>query len=157
MIKTEFKMPKMGESITEGTIIEWRVNEGDSFEEGDILLEVATDKVDNEVPASASGIMVEHKFKNGDIVPIGEVVAILELSENDKSVKTSDKKKKKSKSKELVQNKPISTAFQTVAKATSFKVNDTIFVSPLVDSIARKNHISYEELARIPGTGKEGR
>lgn len=157
MQKSEFKLPKMGESITEGTIIEWRVNEGDSFEEGDILLEVATDKVDNEVPASASGIMVEHKFKNGDIVPIGEVVAILELSENDKSVKTSDKIKKKSKSKELVQNKPISTAFQTVAKATSFKVNDTIFVSPLVDSIARKNHISYEELARIPGTGKEGR
>src|SRR5690554_8071449 len=101
MNKIEFKMPKMGESITEGTIIEWHVNEGDSFEEGDILLEVATDKVDNEVPASASGIMVEHKFKNGDIVPIGEVVAILELSENDKSVKTSDKIKKKSKSKEL--------------------------------------------------------
>ncbi len=51
MTKTEFKMPKMGESITEGTIINWMVNEGDSFEEGDILLEVATDKVDNEVPA----------------------------------------------------------------------------------------------------------
>ena len=81
MSKTEFKMPKMGESISEGTIINWLVNEGDSFEEGDILLEVATDKVDNEVPAPASGKMLEHKFKAKDVVPVGEVIAILEFSE----------------------------------------------------------------------------
>src|SRR5690606_10019345 len=81
MSKTEFKMPKMGESITEGTIINWLVNEGDSFNEGDILLEVATDKVDNEVPAPASGIMLEQKFKAKDVVPVAEVIAILELSD----------------------------------------------------------------------------
>ncbi len=149
-------MPKMGESITEGTIIEWRVNEGDSFEEGDILLEVATDKVDNEVPAPVSGKMITHKFNNGDIVPIGEVIAILELSENGELVKTTSKTKGKSKtssssSKDKVTERSRSTT------SSSFKVNENIFISPLVDSIARKNHISYEELARIPGTGKDGR
>src|SRR5690554_3868187 len=88
MDKIEFKMPKMGESITEGTIIEWHVKEGDFFEEGDVLLEVATDKVDNEVPAPASGKMVAHKFTNGDVVPIGKVIAILEISESGGTAKT---------------------------------------------------------------------
>src|SRR5690606_16766522 len=74
----ELKLPKMGESITEGTIIEWHVNPGDSFEEGDVLLEVATDKVDNEVPAPFSGRLISHKFDAGDVVPIGSVIAFLE-------------------------------------------------------------------------------
>src|SRR5690606_18470402 len=78
----ELKMPKMGESITEGTIINWLVKEGDSFEEGDIILEVATDKVDNEVPAPASGTLVKTLFKAKDVVPVGEVIAILDVSEN---------------------------------------------------------------------------
>ncbi|MCB0447352.1 MAG: lipoyl domain-containing protein, partial [Gelidibacter sp.] len=66
MSKFELKMPKMGESITEGTIINWLINEGDSFDEGDIILEVATDKVDNEVPAPASGTMVKTMFQAKD-------------------------------------------------------------------------------------------
>ena len=78
MSKTELKMPKMGESITKGTIINWLVNEGDSFEEGDILMEVATDKVDNEVLAPFSGKMLKHKFRSKDVVKIGETIAILE-------------------------------------------------------------------------------
>ena len=82
MPETKFKMPKMGESITEGTILNWLVNEGDSFEEGDILVEVATDKVDNEVPAPASGKMLQQLFGPKDVVPVGEVMAILELSDN---------------------------------------------------------------------------
>jgi 2-oxoglutarate dehydrogenase E2 component (dihydrolipoamide succinyltransferase) len=163
MNKTEFKMPKMGESITEGTIINWMVNEGDSFAEGDILLEVATDKVDNEVPAPAAGKILEHKFKAQDVVPIGEVIAILEVSGQKTKLKeevspplgempagqrgTSEGELSKDKPK--IQNKP--------THLTSFKVNENVFISPLIDSIARKNHISYEELARISGTGKDGR
>ena len=98
----ELRMPKMGESITEGTIINWLISEGDAFEEGDIILEVATDKVDNEVPAPASGTLVKTLFQAKDVVPVGEVIAILEASEvsnapNKKSVsssavKTSQKK-----------------------------------------------------------------
>ena len=76
----ELRMPKMGESITEGTIINWLVNEGDAFEEGDIILEVATDKVDNEVPAPISGILTKTLFQAKDVVPVGEVIAILEES-----------------------------------------------------------------------------
>ncbi len=152
---TAFKMPKMGESITEGTIINWLVAEGDSFEEGDILLEVATDKVDNEVPAPASGKMLEHKFKAKDIVPVGEVIAVLELSENVKSEKTVSKNNPNSSEKKEKPKTSNSTSSQQQSK--SFKVNENVFISPLVDAIARKHHISYEELARISGTGKDGR
>jgi len=157
MNKTEFRMPKMGESITEGTIIEWHVKEGDSFEEGDVLLEVATDKVDNEVPAPASGKIVKHSFNNGDIVPIGEVIAILELSEDIRTSKTPDKKQSKPEKKKPKASKSVSTTAISQSSSQSFKVNENIFISPLVDSIARKNHISYEELSRILGTGKDGR
>ncbi|PHR11789.1 MAG: 2-oxoglutarate dehydrogenase [Aequorivita sp.] len=148
-------MPKMGESITEGTILNWLVNEGDSFEEGDILLEVATDKVDNEVPAPASGKMLEQKFKAKDVVPVGKVIAILELSGEKGASKASGKTSEKKVSKTETSEKP--KAQKQVSRPASFKVNENVFISPLVDAIARKNHISYEELARIPGTGKEGR
>jgi len=151
-------MPKMGESITEGTIIEWRVNVGDSFEEGDVLLEVATDKVDNEVPATASGKMVEHKFNNGDVVPIGEVIAVLETSDSKEIGQADSKPSKSPKTKE---KSTLTSTSKSVSKsastAKSFKVNENLFISPLEDSIARTNHISYEELARIVGTGKDGR
>ncbi|WP_246051437.1 dihydrolipoamide acetyltransferase family protein [Aequorivita sinensis] len=164
MPKQEFRMPKMGESITEGTIIEWHVNVGESFEEGDVLLEVATDKVDNEVPAVASGKLIEQKFSNGDVVPIGEVIAILELSDSE-GLEKSDSKTSSSPSKNKVSQRSStsSASKEKIAKpsqsspAKSFKVNENLFISPLIDSIARKHHISYEELARIPGTGKDGR
>tara|TARA_R110002072_G_scaffold14272_2_gene59336 strand:+ start:27928 stop:29211 length:1284 start_codon:yes stop_codon:yes gene_type:complete len=154
MSKTEFKMPKMGESITEGTIINWLVQEGDSFEEGDILVEVATDKVDNEVPAPSAGTMISHKVSAKDVVPVGEVIAILELEEgaakknmNFEEKQTTAPQKKQAPKKE----KP------SASKSKNFKVNENLFISPLVDTMARKNHISYEELARISGTGKDGR
>src|SRR5690606_17154066 len=86
MSKFEFKMPKMGESITEGTIINWLVKEGDSFEEGDILLEVATDKVDNEVLAPVSGTITKLMFQAKDVVAVGQVIAVLEASETSKSL-----------------------------------------------------------------------
>lgn len=157
MSKTEFKMPKMGESITEGTIINWLVAEGDSFEEGDILLEVATDKVDNEVPTPASGKMLEHKFKAKDVVPVGEVIAILELSDKTTVKKPISKSSNSSLGKEVQKVSSSSSNSNSVSTSKSFKVNENVFISPLVDAIARKNHISYEELARISGTGKDGR
>ncbi len=157
-------MPKMGESITEGTIINWLVAEGDSFEEGDILLEVATDKVDNEVPAPSSGKMLEHKFKAKDVVPVGEVIAILQLSENAKTEEKVSKSaavhKEKPKGKISTSNSSSSSTSnlsQRLAPLPSGGAGGRPFISPLVDSIAKKNHISYEELARIPGTGKDGR
>jgi len=149
----------MGESITEGTIINWLVNEGDAFDEGDIILEVATDKVDNEVPAPASGTLVKTMFQAKDVVPVGEVIAILEVSEDVKSskkingttsaVETSQKKQNTSKKPKPSKNPSASN---------SFSVNNTnTFFSPLIIKIAKEHHISFEELARIPATGHEGR
>lgn len=147
-------MPKMGESITEGTILNWLVQEGEPFEEGDILVEVATDKVDNEVPAPSSGRMVSHKVSAKDVVPVGDVIAILELSEGGAPSKVAEVATEVSKNKAIVAPKKKKTSS---AVSSSFKVNENVFISPLVDAMARKHHISYEELARISGTGKDGR
>ena len=151
-------MPKMGESITEGTIINWMVEEGASFDEGDILLEVATDKVDNEVPAPVSGTLVKILFQAKDVVPVGEVIAILEASESSKTsenkpVSLNDReespKSKADSNKKTKRNKTISSSFSTS--------NSNTFFSPLIIAIAKEHHISFEELARIPATGDDGR
>src|SRR5690606_15352794 len=152
----EFKLPKMGESITEGTIIEWHINPGESFEEGDVLLEVATDKVDNEVPAPFSGSLVSHLFEAGAVVQIGSVAAILEKTEGGAGPK---KKTDGPIGKNAERKKAVATKRPPVSATTGpvVTVNKNIFVSPLIDRIARKNHIRYEELARVTGTGKDGR
>ncbi|WP_430516773.1 dihydrolipoamide acetyltransferase family protein [Aquaticitalea lipolytica] len=150
----------MGESITEGTIINWLINEGDSFDEGDIILEVATDKVDNEVPAPASGTLIKTMFQAKDVVPVGEVLAILEVSKEvktktDKVVSSSavENKGEKKKSKSIVTSSAVE-----MPQSKSFSVNNTnTFFSPLIIKIAKEHHISFEELARIPATGNEGR
>lgn len=156
------KMPKMGESITEGTIINWLINEGESFEEGDTILEVATDKVDNEVPAPASGTLVKALFKAKDVVPVGEVIAILEVSEEVKSsakdIVTKDDSTEPSKNKKTKKKRTIISNEVQESRSTSFSVsNSNQFFSPLVIEIAKTHHISFEELARIPATGHEGR
>lgn len=153
----ELKMPKMGESITEGTIINWLIVEGDAFEEGDIILEVATDKVDNEVPAPASGTLVKTMFQAKDVVPVGEILAILEVSEGAKKSKTQNQSKAVPSI--AVENKAKSKRPKHVQQpSTSFSVNNTnTFFSPLIIKIAKEHHISFEELARIPATGNEGR
>ena len=164
MSKIEFKLPKMGESITEGTIIEWHVKEGGSFKKGDVLVEVGTDKVDNEVPAPFSGKLLERLYQDGDVVAIGAVVAIMEASSEQSQNKSSDDAPKAKTEKPAASpyaktsetKRQQKTAAPSV-KATAFQINENIFISPLVDSIARNHHISYEELARIPGTGKDGR
>ena len=156
-MKFELKMPKMGESITEGTIINWLVNEGESFEEGDIILEVATDKVDNEVPAPSAGTMIQTLFGAKDVVPVGEVIALLEVSEEinvkAKETKASDVKTEKVKTPK--RSKPVQIPNNSTEK---FSVsNSNTFFSPLIIEMAKEHHISFEELARIPATGHEGR
>ncbi|OBX22717.1 2-oxo acid dehydrogenase subunit E2 [Bizionia algoritergicola] len=159
MSKFDLKMPKMGESITEGTIINWLINVGDTFEEGDIILEVATDKVDNEVPAPASGTLVETLFQAKDVVPVGEVIAILEVSEEQNVKPKADAviqnaSEESQKQKKVNKPKPIPSVS---APAAFSNTNSNTFFSPLVIKIAKEHHISFEELARIPATGHEGR
>ena len=153
MLQQEFVVPRMGESITEGIIINWMVQEGESFDEGDILVEIATDKVDNEVPAPAAGVMLKHWASAKDVVAVGTGIALLELAEGG-TIKPPSETPSEEKRRNIDKNP---TQHRTQAKSTSFKVNENVFISPLVDAIARKHHISYEELGRITGTGKEGR
>jgi 2-oxoglutarate dehydrogenase E2 component (dihydrolipoamide succinyltransferase) len=159
MSQVEFKMPKMGESITEVAIIKWYKEVGETIEFDEILLEVASDKVDSEVPSTASGEIVDLLYQRNDVVKIGAVIALIK-SDGEGSVQ-SDKTNKRSittsKNKSTVTKSSEVKKKQTATVTSSFKVNENVFISPLVDSVARKNHISYEELARIPGTGKEGR
>ena len=154
----ELKMPKMGESITEGTIINWMISEGDTFEEGDVLLEVATDKVDNEVPAPISGKLEKILFKAKDVVAVGEAIAILSVSDSDSNSETktvlSTEKPQSSPSKKATKPK---VASQKFAQGPGVSSNTNTFFSPLIVSIAKEHHISYEELARIPATGNDGR
>jgi 2-oxoglutarate dehydrogenase E2 component (dihydrolipoamide succinyltransferase) len=161
----DFILPKMGESITEGTILNWLVQEGESFDEGDILIEVGTDKVDNEVPATASGIMSKHLCAANDVVEIGSVLAYFEatdglkhttitatVSSNNPIINNQDKQQP------TIKARPASSSSTKQSSNSKFRIlNSELFISPLIDAIARKNHMSYEELARIPATGHEGR
>ena len=151
MTETAFNMPKMGESITQGTILNWLVEEGAAFQEGDILVEIATDKVDNEVPAPGSGVMISHQAAVNDIVQVGQTIALLSLS-NEVAAKTP---LKNTPQKNLI--KSGKTTKKLLATKGVLTVNDNVFISPLVDSMARKHHISYQELACITGSGLDGR
>ncbi|HET8809609.1 MAG TPA: dihydrolipoamide acetyltransferase family protein [Flavobacteriaceae bacterium] len=158
----EFKLPKMGESITEGTIINWLVQEGETFEEGDILVEVGTDKVDNEVPAPFSGKMIEHKFAPKDVVKIGKTIAVLKemaggRKTDDGRRKTEDGRQKPEDGRQKPEAPKIQKPATRNPQPATINPDQNTFFSPLVISIAKQHYISYEELARIPATGKEGR
>ena len=152
MTETAFNMPKMGESITQGTILNWLVKEGASFQEGDILVEIATDKVDNEVPAPGSGVMISHQAAVNDIVQVGQTIALLLLSNE---LDTANIPTENPPQKDLIKSGKTTT--KPLATKGILKVNNNIFISPLVDSMARKHHISYQELACITGSGQDGR
>jgi 2-oxoglutarate dehydrogenase E2 component (dihydrolipoamide succinyltransferase) len=162
---TEFKLPKMGESISEGTILNWVVNVGESFQEGDILVEVGTDKVDNEVPAPSAGTLKEIKFEANDVVKVGEVIAIIEASNAAETPSEKTKTTANTSKKESAQQSPTPQPSKQQSKKPSAPSNkawkpssrDNHFYSPLVEKIAKDYHISYEELARIPASGAQDR
>ncbi|MCA0154334.1 2-oxo acid dehydrogenase subunit E2 [Winogradskyella sp. 2Y89] len=153
-------MPRLGESITEAAIITWFKDVGDPIEEDEMLLEVATDKVDSEVPSNVSGTIEEILFEANEVIKIGDTIAIIES--NGEAVNS--KPKKSVISKKLESSKPkqkksvIKPQTLQLQNTEKFSVsNSNTFFSPLIISIAKEHHISFEELARIPATGKEGR
>jgi 2-oxoglutarate dehydrogenase E2 component (dihydrolipoamide succinyltransferase) len=157
----EFKMPKLGESITEATIITWFKNIGDTIEEDEMLLEVATDKVDSEIPSTVSGVIEAILYDANAVIKIGETIAVIKL---DGAVATSKKETKKvDDSTKQVTNQikkvvKIPEIPQRPAVTNSFSTSDSnTFFSPLIISIAKEQHISFEELARIPATGNASR
>lgn len=159
-------MPKLGESITEAAIITWFKSVGDTIEADEMLLEVATDKVDSEVPSNVSGVIEEILYDANDVIKIGETIAIINADANASSSKKASKKEaiiqsgsEESQKKNISKKKrAVTSSAVEMSQSTSFSVNNSnTFFSPLIISIAKNHHISFEELARIPATGHEGR
>jgi 2-oxoglutarate dehydrogenase E2 component (dihydrolipoamide succinyltransferase) len=151
MAEFELTMPKMGESVAEATIIKWTKNEGDSIKIDETVLEIATDKVDSEIPSPFEGKLVKKLFNENDVVQVGAVIAIISSDANASVVET-----------------PKTAAPAQTATATSTPVapiqtanvdfsGSDKFYSPLVKSIAKEEGISLTELDSIKGTGQDGR
>jgi 2-oxoglutarate dehydrogenase E2 component (dihydrolipoamide succinyltransferase) len=160
MAEVEMIMPKMGESIIEGTILSWLKQEGDQIEQDESVLEVATDKVDTEVPAINAGILKKILAKEGEVVAVGKPIALIEINDG---VHIDEKQPSEeiTEANDLMEVAPPNTASLFGSSAATPKgfesPNDSRFYSPLVQSIAKKENIFSEELAQIPGSGKDGR
>jgi len=163
MARVELIMPKMGESVTEATIISWSKEIGDLIETDDTIVEVATDKVDSEVPSTHSGKLIETLYKIDEVVQVGEPFAILETEEDEDSSTEEKDIPTNSNNEEIpTQEETIKEVKETVHKAiedtkVSIKSSKERFYSPLVKNIASKEGISTEEMNTIEGTGKAGR
>ncbi len=152
-MKVEFKMPKMGESITEATIINWLKNVGDTVVAEETIVEVATDKVDNDVPSPVSGIITEIRFEKDAIVKVGEVLAIIDSDgKEEPRIKSQDSVARVDKPEPTTDNRQPRTENRQPIKS-----NPDAFLSPLIISIAQKENLSLEEVQSIPGSGAEGR
>jgi len=155
MARVELIMPKMGESVSEPTIISWTKEVGENVELDETIIEIATDKVDSEVPSTHEGKLVEKLFEADDLVQVGEAFAILE-TEGDDTNEKSAAQKPKVEEKTIVKEEPKEEK-KAETSVTPIKNTGDRFYSPLVRSMAGKENIGNEELNKIPGTGKNGR
>ena len=157
MAKFELKLPKMGESVAEATITSWLKQVGDTIELDEAVVEIATDKVDSEVPSEVEGTLVEILFEQDTVVAVGQTIAIIEtvgneetpihtLEEKEEIVEQVEQVKQTFEAASLIKNTPIT------------KTSDSgKFFSPLVRKIAETEGLSMEQLDMVPGTGKDGR
>lgn len=153
MARFEIIMPKMGESIIEATITKWLKNEGDKIGEDEAIVEIATDKVDSEIPAPLEGILTKKLYNEGDIVPVGQVIAYLSIDGEEHDSKSTETEL----SKEI--NIHASNENQTAQSQESISEESSLtrFYSPLVKNIAKLENIPLSELEKVPGSGKDGR
>ncbi|RKE92213.1 dihydrolipoamide acetyltransferase family protein [Ichthyenterobacterium magnum] len=160
MAKFELKLPKMGESVAEATITSWLKNVGDTIEADEAVLEIATDKVDSEVPSEVDGVLTEILFNVDDVVQVGQTIAVIETEADVASSASTPVaepvKQDVAASPEVVQiAQTVEVAKQQVAAPV---INSgERFYSPLVKNIAKQEGIQQAELDTVPGTGKEGR
>jgi 2-oxoglutarate dehydrogenase E2 component (dihydrolipoamide succinyltransferase) len=165
MAEKPIVMPKMGESIAEATIIRWLKNEGDRVEKDEPIVEIATDKVDSEIPSTEAGILVKQMYKDGDVVKVGEPVAMINTEGGASAVAPAPTAAPAT---TPVVETPVAVeaavtaienqiqAAQPAAESLS-NADGSRFYSPLVLNIARTEGVSMYELETVPGTGKEGR
>ena len=165
-------MPKMGESIMEATILRWAKNVGDRVEADETILEIATDKVDSEVPSPTAGVIAEIFFKENDVVPVGKAIAIIATDGESAALQPSPAVKEavapasvsngqSNGANGAVHAAPQPVAVEAAPAAESSAIASTgasgRFYSPLVKNIAKTENISTSELERIPGSGQQGR
>ena len=154
----ELKLPKMGESVAEATITSWLKEVGDTIELDEAIVEIATDKVDSEVPSEVEGKLIEILYQQDDVVAVGETIAIIEIAgENSEEVKTETKKVDETPIEAKEVEKTIEKAVEIISTPISKTSDVGKFYSPLVRNIAQTENISMQELETISGTGKEGR
>ena len=161
MAEIEIRLPKMGESVTEATITNWLKNIGDTVALDEPLVEVATDKVDNELPSEAAGVLVKQLFQKDEVAKVGEVIAILSTDGNAtpltetppvNTINTSENPTQNNIQAEITISNPQPASIEQVAIVSNGR-----FYSPLVKSIAKKEQISQAELDAIQGSGLDGR
>ncbi|OUS14513.1 diapophytoene dehydrogenase [Nonlabens dokdonensis] len=159
MAKFELKLPKMGESVAEATITSWLKNVGDTIEMDEPVLEIATDKVDSEVPSEVDGKLVEILFQVDDVVQVGQTIAIIETEGEDSGEAASAKAEQtpaSSTPEVKAAASQVEKEISQVSETVNFSDSDS-FYSPLVKNIAKEENISLEELESISGSGKDGR
>ncbi len=159
MARFELKLPKMGESVAEATITNWLKQVGDTIEVDEAVLEIATDKVDSEVPSEVSGVLVEQLFQKDDLVKVGQTIAIIEVSGGvavDAPAEKTSAAAENIAAVEKTVDPEASGAKATTAAPQNFSDSEKFF-SPLVKNIAKEEGISVAELEAINGSGKDGR
>jgi len=159
MATTEIIIPKLGESVIEATITRWLKKEGETINEDESLIEIATDKVDSEIPAPVSGVLVKKLFAEGDVVSVGQAFAIIE---SEVIPKTSSSVSKEVPGSLQISVPPVGSSVNTGKQSDkvieSLEIpKGTRFYSPLVRSIAKQENISMKVLDTIPGTGNNDR
>ena len=154
MSKFQLLLPRMGESVEEATIINWLKNEGDEINIDDLVVEIATDKVDSEVPSDVSGILIKKLCKVNDVVKVGEPIAVIEI-ENSLEASSETKPVLKPEKPENEVQEIIYKANKIIEPPKKYSTNKNY--SPLIRSISKKEGLSESELEKIVGSGKDGR
>ena len=161
MSLVDLVMPKLGESIMEATILKWHKKPGDAIKQDETVLDIATDKVDSEIPSTAEGVIETILFNENDVVPIGTVIAKIRVGanaavSNDQPAPVSQPQYEEAKVVEEIPYQPVGSS-QSAVRSQQGSDNKIRFYSPLVLNIAQQEGISMSELENIPGTGQEGR
>ncbi len=159
MATFELKLPKMGESVAEATLTNWLKEVGDTIEADEAVLEIATDKVDSEVPSEVDGVLIEKLFEVDDVIQVGQTIAIIqiegEVSANETTEASNNEKTAPAAKTVAAVQETVTVAKETTQ--TAIESTEGRFYSPLVKNMAREEGISQNELDSISGTGKDGR
>lgn len=158
MSQSEILLPKMGESVAEATIIKWLKNEGDFVKADEPIVEIATDKVDSEVPSTSEGILLKRLCNEGDVVQVGKPIALIGAEAGAGAQKPASKAPEPE-SKTVIQEKPIAISHSNNGSSAGARIQSPSnkFYSPLVKNIARSEGVTVEELETIEGSGMHGR